>query len=95
MNAFKIRGVVEGFYGKPWSMEDRMEMIPFLGNHGYNLYIYAPKDDSFHRYRWRETYSYSFMKDFEKLVKTGEKSGVEVAFAISLAFQLSTVIPKN
>ncbi|ACR79875.1 protein O-GlcNAcase [Kosmotoga olearia] len=83
MNAFKIRGVVEGFYGKPWSMEDRMEMIPFLGNHGYNLYIYAPKDDSFHRYRWRETYSYSFMKDFEKLVKTGEKSGVEVAFAIS------------
>src|SRR5699024_1587797 len=41
----KYRGVVEGFYGTPWSQEDRMSQIKFYGRVKANTYIYGPKDD--------------------------------------------------
>jgi hyaluronoglucosaminidase len=30
MNSFGIRGVIEGFYGKPWTHVERIDMINFL-----------------------------------------------------------------
>ncbi|SSC14073.1 Hyaluronidase [Mesotoga infera] len=83
MKGFRIRGVVEGFYGKPWSMEDRFDIIQFMGDHGYNLYIYAPKDDELHRFRWRESYGDDFVKGFSMVVEKGRQCGVDVAMAIS------------
>ncbi|RAM60448.1 hyaluronidase, partial [Mesotoga sp. SC_4PWA21] len=83
MSKFEIRGVVEGFYGVPWSMKARKAMLRFLGEHLYNLYIYAPKDDELHRRRWREQYSEEFKKDFAELVAEGLSCGVSVVFAIS------------
>ena len=47
-------GVVEGFYGKPWSWEEREATIRFLAPHGYAFYIYAPKADPYLRRRWQE-----------------------------------------
>ena len=52
--AFGIRGVIEGFYGTPWSDEQRLEMIDFLAAHRFNTFLYSPKDDPFLRDRWRE-----------------------------------------
>jgi len=80
---FRIRGVVEGFYGKPWSMKDRLDIVQFMGNHGYNLYIYAPKDDELQRFRWRESYDDDFVKGFSMVVERGRQYGVDVAMAVS------------
>ncbi len=55
--AFRIRGVIEGFYGKPWSDEQRLDMIDFLAAHRFNTFLYAPKDDPFLRDRWREPHA--------------------------------------
>jgi hyaluronoglucosaminidase len=49
-------GLIEGFYGKPWSWNEREETISFLAPHGYGFYLYAPKADTFLRRRWREEY---------------------------------------
>ncbi|MBO8167298.1 MAG: beta-N-acetylglucosaminidase domain-containing protein [Kosmotoga sp.] len=87
--AFEILGVVEGFYGKPWPMERREEIIKFIGEQGYNLYIYAPKDDELHRFRWREPYPEEFMRAFKRLVYLGEESGVAVSVAISPCLSVS------
>jgi len=87
--AFEILGVVEGFYGKPWPMERREEIIKFIGEQGYNLYIYAPKDDELHRFRWREPYPEEFMRAFKRLVYLGEESGVAVSVAISPGLSVS------
>lgn len=54
--AFGIRGVVEGFHGRPWTPRDRREVITFLKQRGFNEYVYAPKDDPYLRARWREPY---------------------------------------
>ncbi len=42
------RGVVEGYYGAPWSFEARCSIFRFMGRNKLNTYIYAPKDDPFH-----------------------------------------------
>ena len=42
------RGVVEGYYGTPWSFEARKSMFRFMGRNKMNVYIYAPKDDPYH-----------------------------------------------
>lgn len=54
MGAFEVRGVVEGFYGTPWSPDERRHVLSFLAARGMNAYLYAPKDDPYHRARWRE-----------------------------------------
>jgi len=47
-------GLIEGYYGVPWSWSAREESIAFLKRYGYDFYIYAPKADVFLRKRWRE-----------------------------------------
>lgn len=47
-------GIIEGFYGRPWSWSEREETISALAPHGYRFYHYAPKADVFLRRRWRE-----------------------------------------
>ena len=80
---FRFRGVVEGFYGPPWSHADRLWMLERLGRWDMNLYVYAPKDDPLHRDRWREPYADPALDEFRALVRAGERAGVEVGFALS------------
>jgi hypothetical protein len=47
-------GVIEGYYGKPWSWDMREDQASFLKPRGYDFYLYAPKADEFLRKRWRE-----------------------------------------
>ncbi|HEX5521213.1 MAG TPA: beta-N-acetylglucosaminidase domain-containing protein, partial [Longimicrobiaceae bacterium] len=49
-------GIIEGFYGKPWTWHEREETIASLAPHGYRFYLYAPKADAFMRRRWQEPY---------------------------------------
>ncbi|KAJ8377313.1 hypothetical protein AAFF_G00261620 [Aldrovandia affinis] len=50
-------GVVEGFYGRPWSIEQRKVLFQWMRRWGLNTYLYGPKDDLKHRLLWREVYS--------------------------------------
>ena len=51
-----FRGVIEGFYGNPWSHANRMSQLAFYGKHKMNVYVYGPKDDPYHHSRWYEPY---------------------------------------
>ena len=51
-----LRGVVEGFYGTPWTHAQRLDMLAFMGRQGFNAYIYSPKDDQYARAAWRVPY---------------------------------------
>ncbi len=83
MSGFRYRGWVEGFYGPPWTHADRLWMVERAGRWGMNRYLYAPKDDPYHRERWRELYPESALKEFRELVDHGRLHGVEVGFALS------------
>jgi hyaluronoglucosaminidase len=83
VSGFAIRGVIEGFYGKPWAHEDRLWLLDRMGRWGMNTYVYAPKDDPFHLARWREPYPDEQLAEFRALVAGGERAGVRVGFAVS------------
>lgn len=76
------RGVIEGFYGIPWSFEERMSMIEFLSAIGMNQYVYAPKDDPYHNIKWREAYPDDKLAEISKLKSLSEKKGIDFVWAI-------------
>jgi len=47
-------GIIEGFYGEPWSWDARVAVTTMLAPHGYLFYLYAPKGDAWLRRRWQE-----------------------------------------
>ncbi|XP_064005154.1 protein O-GlcNAcase-like isoform X2 [Pogoniulus pusillus] len=76
-------GVVEGFYGRPWSMEQRKLLFQWLSRWGLNCYMYAPKDELKHRLLWREPYTEHEAACMQSLIKAAQEQGVEFVFAIS------------
>ena len=83
-----IRGVVEGFYGTPWTHENRLDMLNFCGTHGFNAYIYAPKDDVYHRAKWREPYPDDKLAELAALVQSANANNVKFIFAVSPGLDL-------
>ena len=53
---FAVRGVIEGFYGRPWTHQQRLGIIDFIGQRDMNLFMYGPKDDPLVRRDWRLAY---------------------------------------
>ncbi len=79
----RARGVIEGFYGPPWSHEERLDLIAFCGRHGLNTWVHAPKDDPYHRKLWRQPYPEPQLAQLAELVAQAERHDVEFAYAIA------------
>ncbi len=80
---FKYRGLVEGFYGRPWTQQERLSAFRFLGKQGFNIYYYAPKDDPYHREFWKKPYPPKQAKLFGALATAAKNNGLIFSFAIS------------
>ncbi|XP_062488157.1 protein O-GlcNAcase-like isoform X2 [Pezoporus occidentalis] len=76
-------GVVEGFYGRPWSMEQRKLLFEWLRRRGLNCYMYAPKDELKHRLLWREPYTEHEAAHMRSLIEAAQEQDVQFVFAIS------------
>ncbi|ATA90410.1 O-GlcNAcase [Capnocytophaga stomatis] len=77
------RGVVEGFYGTPWSHEKRLRQIEFYGKHKLNTYIYGPKDDPYHSSpNWRLPYPEKEAEQLKALVQKSKENYVDFVWAI-------------
>lgn len=81
--AFRSGGVIEGFYGRPWTHEQRLDMIRFLASVGLDTYVYSPKDDPYTRRLWRQPYPESEHAALGELVAEARDHGVTVSFALS------------
>jgi hypothetical protein len=75
-------GLIEGFYGREWSWQARADYAPFLREHGYRFYLYAPKGDAVLRKRWRERWSAAQRDALEAL--RARYRGAGVAFGVGL-----------
>ena len=69
-----LRGVIEGYYGRPWTGDARRDVIRFLGAHRLTTFVYAPKNDDFHRTRWREPYPAAALTDLERTARTARRA---------------------
>lgn len=80
---FPYRGIVEGFYGTPWSHKVRLSLIDFYGRYKLNTYVYGPKDDPYHSSpNWRKPYPADQARNIHELVEACNKNRVEFVWAI-------------
>ena len=79
-----FRGVVEGYYGRPWGTEGRLSLLKFMGENDMNVFIYGPKDDPYHHYKWSEPYPEAELADFRKLLAVAKENKISFYWAIHL-----------
>ncbi|WP_286801744.1 MULTISPECIES: beta-N-acetylglucosaminidase domain-containing protein [Sphingobacterium] len=78
-----FRGTVEGFYGEPWSFEDRVSQLKFYGQWKLNTYIYGPKDDPYHSSpHWRDPYPEDKVQLLQQLVHVASENQIDFYWAI-------------
>jgi hyaluronoglucosaminidase len=78
-----LRGVIEGFYGTPWSHAARLDQLDFYGAHKMNTYVYSPKDDPYLRAQWRDPYPADQLAQLKELVDRAIANHVEFTYALS------------
>ena len=83
MKSFGIRGVIEGFYGKPWTHIERLDMLNFLAKAKLNTYFLAPKDEPGHRRKWQELRPESELNKLRELVSHASSVGITFGTAVS------------
>lgn len=90
--SFSVRGYIEGFYGKPWRSDERPEMLELMALFGENTHYYAPKDDPYHRNKWREPYPEKEAFMLKKLVDKADSLCVDFYYCIApgLSMQYSS-----
>ncbi|MET9378934.1 beta-N-acetylglucosaminidase domain-containing protein [Streptomyces sp. NPDC002992] len=80
-----VRGLTEGFYGRPWSQEQRLAQLDFMGRTKLNRYLYAPGDDPYRQTQWREPYPAEQRADFRALAERARANHVTLAWAVAPA----------
>src|SRR5215472_2502069 len=78
-----LAGVIEGFYGQPWTHQERLELFDWMARWGLNTYLYAPKDDLQQRALWREPYATTESLKFRELLQNCEQRKVNFVYALS------------
>ncbi|MFF1829921.1 beta-N-acetylglucosaminidase domain-containing protein [Paenarthrobacter sp. NPDC058040] len=79
----ETRGVIEGFYGTPWSHQARLDVIEFAARQKMNTYIYSPKDDPLLRDKWRALYSDQELRELQELIDTAAANHIRFTYALS------------
>lgn len=76
------RGFIEGYYGIPWTSEERKELMRFGSKFKSNIYIYAPKDDAYHSSCWRDLYAENDLEILKEQIEVGRETKTKLAWAL-------------
>lgn len=79
---FVKRGYIEGFYGKTWQNEKRVSVMKLMASYGMNSFFYAPKDDIYHREKWRELYPEKELSELKALFETAKENCLDFYWAV-------------
>lgn len=81
--ASNIRGYLEGYYGKLFTWEQRIDVLKFLSSKKLNTYCYAPKEDPNHRLQWRAPYSADWIESFSRFAQIAKEQDVSIVAGIA------------
>ena len=83
MSNFRIKGFIEGFYGRVWNDKKRRRILKLVAENGMNAYFYAPKDDPFLRQKWRSKYDAESLEKFSSLFSYTQEIGISLYYCLS------------
>lgn len=89
----KNRGLVEGYYGYPYSVSVKKDLMRFMMRCKMNTYLYGAKSDPYHSQYWQQPYPTGITEEQEKngwlsqemvkdLAKTSAETKVNFIWAI-------------
>ena len=76
-------GVIEGFFGRSWTFEQRHAYAEFLHQNGYQFYIYAPKNDPYLRKSWQQNWPLETAQQLQALVKHYQCLKLDIGVGLS------------
>lgn len=76
-------GVVEGFYGRAWTWDERRAVMWTLSPHGYGFYLYAPKGDAHLRRQWQMPYPADAAAELARFAADCRAAGVRFGIGLS------------
>ena len=62
----KSRGLVEGYYGYPYSIDVKKDLMRFMMRYKMNTYLYGAKSDPYHSNYWKNPYPTSITAEQKK-----------------------------
>ncbi|MDF1861916.1 MAG: beta-N-acetylglucosaminidase domain-containing protein [Verrucomicrobiales bacterium] len=77
-------GVIEGFFGRPWSWEARRAYADFLQRNDYQYYLYAPKADRVLREDWPDRWPEETYGELQGLREVYREAGVAWGVGLNL-----------
>lgn len=93
--AFRNRGIIEGFYGTPWTWAQRESMIEFAGRNKMNWFILAPKEAPWHRSHWQTPHTREELSSIQRLNQVAGANQVTFCYAISPGRTMNYVSPTD
>lgn len=74
---------MEGFYGKPWTHDQRKKALQVFRHFKFNTFLIAPKNDYNQRVNWRELLSFHKKEELRELVEIGNAFQINVSQSVS------------
>ncbi|MFD8891068.1 beta-N-acetylglucosaminidase domain-containing protein [Streptomyces sp. NPDC059566] len=81
--AAPVRGITEGFYGQPWTREQRLAQVDFMGRTKQNRLLLAPGDDPYRTTAWRQDYPQEQQQEFRALAERARANRIVLAWAVT------------
>lgn len=78
-----LSGIIEGFFGRPWSWPERRMAVDFLADQAHNAFIYAPKSDTYLRRRWQEPWPQAEFTELEAFADYCRGQGIQWGVGLS------------
>ena len=78
-----LSGVIEGFYGAPWTGPERFELLSWMADWGLNTYVYSPKDDLKNRALWRDRYPTAEAYALEQVILASAARNIHFIYGLS------------
>jgi len=85
----KHRGIIEGYYGMPYTAAVTKDIFRFMARYKLNTYMYGAKSDPYHSHYWSEPYPETITEEQERtgyLSQDMLKSITDVAHACKVDF---------
>lgn len=87
-------GVIEGFYGQPWSHEERLSCIDTIADWDWNTYVWAAKAEPRHRDAWVDPFTDEELDQFAELAGRDPRVKLMVGLTPGSEASAASVIDK-
>ena len=80
--SFAVRGIIEGFYDRLWTWDERGRFAAAMAALGFTQYVYAPKEDPLQNAHWRTPYPDGARRRLAAFAETCRRDGMDPWFGL-------------